>query len=208
MQKPDGQLAVFSSRNFLTLPGESVILAKRKHWFLPLLSIAATSIGALLFVGSIFFLGKFFLLPFSFLFITILVIFLLATALAIKMLVEWYYHLYIVTTRKILEVCYSPLSSYKINDVLLDQVKCTEVDARINGIVCELLEMGDVILTFDRPTHQEEFALTNIANPRKTGVLLGDMLIDSMRLNGQTPTTVWYRPRQNPDVFKFTEEIV
>lgn len=91
---------------------------------------------------------------------------------------DWYFHLYILTNRKILEVWYAPLYSHVMNDVLLDQVNCTQVDFRRSGFLNEMLDMGDVVLTFDRPTHQEEFIFKDVSKSYKLGVFLTRKLLD------------------------------
>lgn len=205
MEKPNGQLTKDGLSCFLTLPEEQLLIARRKHWFLSAVRTAVAVFFAFLSIFTLFFLFRLSFFPFT-LFLSIAIgIVVLALSLITKFIVDWYYHLYVVTTRKILEVCYSPLSSYKINDVLLDQVKCTEIDTRTNGILNELIDMGDITITFDRPTHQEEFVFTDIQDPKGMGIFLGDTLIDSVRQN--MPTTVWYRPKKKPSLFRFTEEM-
>ncbi len=88
-------------------------------------------------------------------------------SLALRSIIDWYFNVYVVTSRKIIEVSYSPLSSHTINQVLLDQVRCTEIDTKIEGILNDVLDIGNVVITFDRPTHQEEFAFEYVKNPRE-----------------------------------------
>lgn len=205
MEKPNGQLTKDGLTCFLTLPEEQLLIARRKHWFLSAVRVASVILFAFFSIFALSFIFRQFFLPFTLLLSIAAGIIGLALSLITKFIVDWYYHLYIVTTRKILEVCYSPLSSYKINDVLLDQVKCTEIDTKTNGILNELIDMGDITITFDRPTHQEEFIFTDIQDPKGMGIFLGDALIDSVRQN--MPTTVWYRPKKKPSLFRFTEEV-
>ncbi|MBI1982119.1 MAG: hypothetical protein HYW64_01855 [Candidatus Levybacteria bacterium] len=206
MEKPNGQLTKDGLSCFLTLPEEEFLIARRKHWFLSAVRITGVFLLAFFFLFTLYFLFRLSSFLPSTLFLSMAIgIAVLALSLITKLIIDWYYHLYIVTTRKILEVCYSPLSSYKINDVLLDQVKCTEIDTKTNGILNELIDMGDITITFDRPTHQEEFIFTDIKNPKEMGIFLGNTLIDSVRQN--IGATVWYRPKKKPGLFRFTEEM-
>ncbi len=174
----------------LTLPGEEVLVAKRQHWLTfvtPLFSITSIS---LLFVFSSFYLFIIaFFSPIVFI-SSITAIFLLASSLATKSIVDWYFHVYVITDRKILEASYVPMFSHSICDVLLDQVRCTEIDVNINGIFNELLNNGDISVSFDRPTHQEEFIIKSIENPKEIGNILGHAFASVVKENSNT---LWYR---------------
>lgn len=111
-------------------------------------------------------------LSFLILGITILTI---SMEILIKQLVEWYFHFYIVTNRKIIEVAYRPMYSKVIYEVLLDQVRCTEVDVEGNGLVNEIFNVGTVLITFDRPTNEKIFSIENIKRPRTVAMHLGDV---------------------------------
>lgn len=179
---------------FLTLSGEKLLLVKRRHPFViffPALVITVI-ICALILCSAVLFTNLF---PSPSLFITtvLLLISILLTFIT-KSIMDWYFHLYILTTRKVLEVWYAPLYSHVMNDVLLDQVNCTQIDFKRNGFLNELLDMGDVVLTFDRPTHQEEFVLKDINKCYKLGIFLTRKLLDK---NPQNETnnvqTIWFK---------------
>ena len=195
--------------NFLTLVGEEAILAKRKHWFV--LVVPIFFVLLLLFIfGSTFLTLPLLvspLFPYWIILSGLIFIFTVSFSLITKIIVDWYCHFYIVTTKKILEVCHTPLSSSKVNEVLLDRVRCTEVDVKVNGIVNEIIEKGDVIVTFDRPTHQEEFILQDVKDPRSIGLFLSDIF----EIDGQArENTSWYKGRgENEEMnkYKMREEI-
>mgnify|MGYP001575846081 CR=1 FL=1 len=164
----------------LTLQGEKVLFAAKKHWFvlarklfvLFSFSLLSVLLTVFLFTGNTFIPSPTLLLA------TILCILLIATSFASKLIVDWYCHLYIVTTRRILEVCYAPLFSDNVSAILLDQVRVTEVDVQKNGIINEIFDVGNIIITFDRPTHQQECMLSDIQNTEKIGIFLGSALVD------------------------------
>lgn len=104
-----------------------------------------------------------------------------------KIIIEWYYHIYIITNRKILEVKCLPLFSDVVDNVFLDQVRTTEIDTRIATIVHELFDYGDVVLAFDRPSHEEVFTLRNIKNPKSVGIFLSTF-IESM----MSKRSIWF----------------
>lgn len=190
--------------HFLTLPGEKLLASERKHWFVivaPLVYIAI--FGFLLFSANayIFLILVPSLLSFFLLLVAIL---LLTTSIFAKIIVEWYFHVYIITTRKILEISYAPLCSQITNEVLLDQVRCTEVDTKIHGIIGEIVDKGDVIVTFDRPTHEEEFIISDINKPEALGMFLGDMLT-TLHPTAQIPH--WFGQKNGNTTYNFIDEM-
>jgi hypothetical protein len=192
------------SNTFLMLPGEKTILHRRQHMFaviIPIViaSLLAIGIMAALFVGFALFYHAFHLMLVSWAIVVIA-----AFSLITKTIIDWYLHMYLVTNRRILEIQYKPFFSQDVNDVLLDQVRCTEIDVKIHGYIHGLMDVGDIIITFDRPTHQQEFVLHDIKSPRKIGTLLGHLLNTPKDAN----TTTWYKESgpQNTQYF-FTEEL-
>lgn len=169
---------------FTMLPGEELIFAQRKHWSTFAFPIIVMSIFGLVVISilalSFNILGHYTLQLATF--ITFLFVFL--ESLALRAILDWYFNIYVLTTRRIIEISYSPLASHKINQVLLDQVRCTEIDTKIEGIVNDLLNIGHVIITFDRPTHQEELVLEYVKDPRKIENCLQRVLYKS----SYTPT--------------------
>lgn len=193
-----------SLEQFLTFYNEKLLLAKRKHWFI--LVVPLTSIfflNVIIAIGILFFFTLV-VRSSSLLISSVLLVSAYSAALSLKLIVDWYFHLYIVTTHKIIEAEFKPLSSETINDVLLNQVRCTEVDTRINGIISELVDLGDVIVTFDRPTQRAEFIFADIRNPREVGMYLGEVLA---MITQEPSKAFWYRQKDRPENLKYTEEI-
>lgn len=197
------QLTQDALKFFITLPEEELLLVERKHWLLLIFSL----LSALMFfffsiVASVFVFGYIFP-QWNMVIVSLLLWTTCFLSLSIKMIIDWYFHIYIITNRKILEVHYTPLFSHEFNQVLLDQVRCTEVDIQTHGIVRELFDMGDIVLTFDRPTHEESFIFSNIKNPRQVAHILGNYL----NINTQNNNTLWYKPKNKNNIFRFTEDI-
>lgn len=203
----DGILNAIGSK-FITLPGEQLILVQRKHWYsfvFPILILSfidIASITGLIILSSIFPSYIQLLLSFA-LFIAIV-----AATFIGKFIVDWYFNFYVITSKKIIEVSYKPLTSRHTNEILLDQVKCTEIDTRVDGIMHELLDIGDVIITFDRPTHQEEFVLADMSDPKKIESNLENALCsvgeDARNVNG---ASLFNKAREDPSKWRYLEEI-
>lgn len=179
--------------NFLTLDGEKLFLVIRKHEFVVLFPIFLISLLSAIFIASSFLLFSQ-LLTSKPLFITsTLLVLSIAVSLISKQIIDWYFHVYILTNRKMLEMWYVPLASHVMNDILLDKVDCTEVDLKTNGFLNDIMDMGDIVITFDRPTHQEEFVLKDVRSCDKLGAFLTQKFMD--RKNEDSIHPIWFRER-------------
>lgn len=178
---------------FLTLAGEKLLLVQRRHSFVIFGPILFTSfvLGLLLLLSFFVFIIVFHSV--SLFIIVSLILISACMSLVAKVIIDWYFHVYILTTRKILEVWYTPLTSYNVNDVLLDKVNCTEIDIKIHGFVNQLIGMGDIVVTFDRPTHQEEFVFNDIPQPEAIERFLTQRLMDHQSNAPLFP--MWFRER-------------
>lgn len=190
------------AKNFLTLESEQIIHSTREHW-LTLLPLFAINAFLVLLAGTFVFTLSVFSASYFFLSVLVALIFLIViTQVTIKEIVEWYFHFYIITNRKIVEVAYRPLFSRSINEVLLDQVRCTEVDVEMRGIFSEVLNIGNVMLTFDRPTHEETFTLKRIRDPRRVAMHLGDSF------EARQERRIWYKTKgEEKPSHSFIDEI-
>jgi len=210
---PDRESRVFRAikSKFITLPQEKLILVQRKHWstfVFPI--ITGTILGLISFFVSIFIYS---LLP-QFLFLILAALFLLVlitATLILRTIIDWYFNIYIVTNRKITEISYKPLSSRQINEILLDQVRCTEIDSRVDGLLDELMDVGDVVITFDRPTHQEEFVFTRVKDPKRVETFLHKTLSPAAITYTESAdgeNDGWFvKEKNNPGKWKYIEKI-
>lgn len=179
--------------NFLNLEGEKLLLVRRRHFYVLIFPIFFTIFLSITFSAGLFMLFSSLMHSLGLFIVTFLLSISLSISLISYSIVNWYFHLYILTNRKILEVWYTPLSSHAVNDIFLDSVKCTEVDTSSTGFIHELMDMGDLRLTFDRPTHQEEFVLRDIKNYDEIGKFLSQQLTDGVRK--ERGDNIWIRSR-------------
>ena len=163
-------------RHFITRPGEMLLFATSRHVFTligPILSTIIFSVAS--FVLAVF-LQNFFQFPVVVLVGIVFFIILAASSIFMKLVVDWYFHFYVITNYKILEVCYKPFFSKDIFVVPLDQMRCVEVNAKTYGFINTLYDIGDVTIQLDFLTHQDTFAMTNITSPQRTSIMLSDLL--------------------------------
>jgi len=177
-------------KTFVTLKGEKLLLVVRRHPFVVIVPIIVLILLTSLFIASSFIIFQNYFSSTSLFVATSLLLLSVCLGIITKIIIDWYFHVYIMTTRKILEVQYTPLTSYTVNDVMLDRVFCTEVDFQTNGWIHDLIDMGDIIITFDRPTHREEFVLKDIVSCHKISNFLTQQLMDGNTKELMSP--IWY----------------
>lgn len=157
---------------FMLFDDEELIFACREHW-LPLVFriIKQTLLGFMLAVtvGAVIYFTMY---SISLVLVCFFLVILIGSLIVVRDLIHWSFHLYIATTKQIIEIHYSPLLAEAINSILLDQIRCTEIDVDMYGILPELIGIGNVELTFDRPTHKEQFIIRGIRSPRVIANLL------------------------------------
>lgn len=199
---PTDRLSDDQIGKFKLFEDEELIFATREHW-LPLLIRLIQKTFLSLFVAAVF--SSLLLLVLHSISLSISAFFLIilvGNIASIRDLIHWSFHLYIATNKQIIEVHYSPLLSEAINSVLLDQIRCTEIDVEMYGLVPELLGIGNVELTFDRPTHKEEFVIRDIRSPRKIANLLSAQIHQSPQARKLESQQLWVRELEN-NKYKF-----
>lgn len=159
--------------NFLTTPGEEVLLATRKNWCIVLFPIIISSIIIVMFMLVATFLTVKNLLPPVLFISAILLGILVENVLVSKILIDWNFNFFVVTTKKILEIQCSPLASCNTNSIFLDKVRTTEIDVRVKGLINELLDVGDITIIFDEMSNKRVFNISEINHPRELGEMLG-----------------------------------
>lgn len=184
------------------LPGEILHYIERKHWFVLVSPLMFLALFFLISLGITFTLTLLFHINGAILLLVIPLISLITLSLVTKILIDWMFNFYVITSHKISETKINPLFADSISEILLKQVRCTEIDIVNHGIVNQILNKGNVHITFDRPTHKEEFVLNDISNPREIGMYLSEILL--------SPTAytqgLWYRDRGRTGKYVFSEE--
>lgn len=192
---------------FVTLPDEKLIFAQRKHWLtfatpIFMLSIMGIVASTALIAASSMFANYLFLLLPAFLLMSVFIL-----SVALKAIIEWYFNIYVITNKKIMDISYSPLSSQQINEVLLDQVRCTEIDTKTEGFLNDIFDIGYVIVTFDRPTHKEEFVFDYMESPRKIEAYLEGALCSSNFQNADNQKNLYSKDKNLPGKWRYLEDV-
>lgn len=178
---------------FLGLKGEELYFVKRRHIFTLLYPTFIALFLTIVFVITSYFIFSIIIVSLPLFIVSLFLILSIAMSITTYTLIYWYFHLYVLTSRKLLEVWYTPLFSHVVNDVFLDKVNCTEIDVSSKGFLHELIDMGDVTITFDRPTHEEEFVIRDVKNCDELAKYLTQKIMDTDRKGAEE--TIWLRDR-------------
>jgi hypothetical protein len=194
------------SSKVLSLDGEQTYFAAKQHIFtlvpVLLLTIFLTIIFLIISLAS-FLIFKSWIVTV----LCLLTVFLIGIGLIAQTFINWYYHIYIVTSRKLLEIKYAPMSGHISNEIFLEQVKCTEIDMKASGFISQFLNIGNVEITFDRHTQTELFILSNISNYRKVGTVLTNKLINKQEESKKNTQEFWVKSKDKPNRYDYIEEI-
>lgn len=205
MQHTNGPPSEKGMPHFLTLPREKLLLIKHKHWITLVIPFLIQGWIGLTIIGILYLVLVFFFHQLLLFFLSSMTVFLFFFTLMAKTYVDWYFHFYIVTNRKIIEYCCTPLFSHSINEVLLDYVRCTEIDVSTDGLVNHLINKGDVTITFDRPTHEEELIFSDIHDPRELGEKLAAAF--DMYKTDSSKEGLWFHSKAGPKKYYFTDDL-
>lgn len=187
-----GRIATGDWKTFLTLKDESLLLVIRKHPYVVVFPILFLLLITVFCIGSAYLLFERVLSSLPLFITSSFLLISLSFGILAKLIIDWYFHIYLLTNRKILEFRYTPLTSYVVNDVMLDRVFCTEIDFQTNGFIEDLIDLGDIIITFDRPTHQEEFIMKDIRECHEVGNFLTQQLLDGSQKN-EPIVPIWFQ---------------
>lgn len=171
IEKDQSQL----ERHFLTRSGEKLLFASRTHVFVLIAPIVLTIIFACVSIVAVIFVGDYFSLSFFILGGSIFLILFFCATMLMKVIVDWYFHFYVITNFKILEISYRPFFSKDINLLPLDQMRCVELTSRTQGFIKTMYDVGDIVIQLDFLTHQDTFVISDIFSPQETSMMLSDV---------------------------------
>lgn len=200
------EINIKNKKSLLTFPDEEILIAKRQHWLVLFSSVVTSSIVGTIFLLLAYLFSWIVLKDGLLIFLSITTVLLLSASIIIKNIINWYYHVYIITNHKIIEYDCKPFFSEGVSDILLDLVRCTEIDIHTKGVINQIFDKGDIYITFDRPTHEEGFVIKDIDSPKLTGELLNQVFIADLSNNNSNAT--WVKNKNGKGKYRYIEEIL
>ena len=96
--------------------------------------------------------------------------YILLVVYAIEHYIEWYFNVYVVTDRRVVDIDFAPLFSKKISETTYDKIEDTSFT--MNNFIQTLFNFGDVFL--QTAAEQREFEFRNVPNPARVQDILSD----------------------------------
>jgi hypothetical protein len=197
-----------NKKSLLTFSDEKVFFAIRQHWLVLISSFVTTPLVCVAILFPSYFLTIWLINDVILFLLFSLLMASLCSTIILKSVIHWYFHVYIVTNHKLMEISYKPFFSEGVNEILLDLVRCTEIDIHTDGIINQLFDKGNVSITFDRPTHEEGFFLKDIQTPRKIGAILSEILNPQHETPKIEKKQAWLKTKDKDPEFIYIEDLV
>ena len=149
---------------------EKIILLLRQH---PIINVKWILITLLLLTGPTLLevFGVFSFLPTGFPLVITLAWYLVTSAYAIESFFDWYFNVYFVTTKRVVDVDFFNLINKKVSDAEIDKIQ--DVSYTTGGVLRTLLNYGDVFI--QTAAEVSEFKFEAVPNPEKVSKILDDL---------------------------------
>lgn len=150
---------------------EQIILFLRQH---PIVNVGwiLTTIVMLLAPSLLGLLGVLEFLPTGFGLVLSLAWYLVTSAYAIEKFLSWYFNVYFITERRIVDVDFYNLVSKKVSDAEIDKVQ--DVSYTTGGVVRTIFNYGDVLI--QTASEVTEFEFGAVPSPEKVAKILNDLM--------------------------------
>lgn len=162
-----GKLSAFVARpnkiHFQTQkPGEEVVLLLRRHW---VTNVRWLLIAVLMIAGplSLRFFPLIVFLPTRFQIMVVICWYLLTTAFVFEQFLSWYFNVYIVTSKRVIDLDFYNIIYYNQAQADLDEI--TDMNVTVSGVGRLFFNYGDLIVETAGQTPNIEFY--SVPNPRK-----------------------------------------
>lgn len=97
--------------------------------------------------------------------------YILLSIYTIEKYIEWYFNVYIVTDRRVVDVDFTPLFSKKISETTYDKIEDTSFT--MHNVLQTVFNFGDVFL--QTAAEKREFDFKNVPNPARVQDILSDL---------------------------------
>lgn len=141
---------------------EKILVVARQHWFTNIRWVIATIF--MLSLSSLFvYLPSLINLPPAHVLVARLFWFLVTFAYAFEKFLSWYFNVYIITTKRVIDIDFNNLLSKKYSEAGIDQIQ--DVTSEVIGAFPTLFNYGNVLIQTASEVNELEFG--RVANPEK-----------------------------------------
>ena len=152
---------------------ERIILLLRKH---PIMNARWIITTGFLLAGPtvISLFGIFSFLPNGFPLIISLAWYMVTSAYAIEGFVNWFFNVYIVTTKRIVDVDFYNLIDKRVSSAEIDKIQ--DVSYTTGGVVRTMLNFGNIVI--QTASEVPEFDFEGVPDPEKVTKVIDDLRLD------------------------------
>jgi hypothetical protein len=150
---------------------EQIILFLRQH---PLINVKWILTTILLLSGPTLLglIGVYEFLPTGFGLVLSLSWYLVTSAYAIEKFLSWYFNVYFITERRVVDVDFYNLVNKKVSDAEIEKVQ--DVSYQTGGVVRTMFNYGDVLI--QTASEVTEFEFGAVPSPEKVAKILNDLM--------------------------------
>ncbi len=141
---------------------EVILVVARQHWFTNVRWIL-TSVFMFLVPGLLRFLPTLISIPLNYQFVGFLFWYLLTFAFAFEKFLGWYFNVYLITTKRVIDIDFNNLLSKKYSEAGIDQVQ--DVTSTVIGAIPTMFNYGNVLIQTASEINELEF--NRVPNPEK-----------------------------------------
>ena len=141
---------------------EQILIVARQHWFTNVRWILITIL--LLWVPSLTnYLPTMLDFPLNYRFVGFLFLYLAIFAYAFEQFLSWYFNVYIITTKRVIDIDFNNLLSKKYSEAGIEQVQ--DVTTAVIGAIPTVFNYGNILIQTASEVNELEF--NRVPNPEK-----------------------------------------
>lgn len=141
---------------------EIVLLVARQHWFTNVRWILITLFMVL--IPSLFrFVPTLLEIPGAYIFVGYLFWYLITFAFAFESFLSWYFNVYIITSKRVIDIDFNNLLTKKYSEATIDAIQ--DVTSTVIGAIPTVFNYGNVLIQTASEVNELEFG--RVANPEK-----------------------------------------
>ncbi len=152
---------------------EKVILLLRQH-LITQVGWLVTAFLLVLVPISLIWIPIFDFMPGNFQFISIVMWYLLVIAFIFEKFITWYFHVFIITDERVIDIDFYHLLYKEVSDTKIDNIE--DVTYRQSGVLRAWLNYGDV--TIQTAAEQRKFMIENAPRPNKVAKILNELRLE------------------------------
>lgn len=152
---------------------EKIILLLREHW-LKQLSWIGTAIILLFFPIALNWIPIIDFLSADYQFIAVVIWYLLIIAFIYEQFISWFFHVFIVTDERIIDVNFTNLIYKEISEAKIDNIE--DVTYKQGGVTRAFFDFGDVAC--QTAAEQRQFVMENVPRPSRVVKILNELKLE------------------------------